>query len=338
MHQKPLKVCNSANFSISPRRLFRVPKMIMLKDLKEVSLIEIKKLNRDTFAEFINNNPKLEELSLQNVKTDLIDLLDGRLNMLKTLKYSRNTNFTTNLPQIRLNSLETLTLCLPKAKDYIRFLRAMNGNQIKTLNLQYSGKLNANDDLVNKICSFKMLNSLEWPWSLITANELRKLAAHLPHLTEFYINIAESDLDLEEKIHSMLSILTKLTKLSIRVNDVGFQQVLKQLISPNEFYARFARANTEIKLTNGVNMVSIAQDRLIVFKRNSLEIYWMDNLDEKNVQKLVNDFEAEKYDGSLKKLKFINNCANCSFDITALAFAGTCLNFKSNGQSLSIQM
>lgn len=80
-----------------------VPKMIMLKDLKEASLRGIRNLNRKTFAEFINNNRQLEVLDIRNIKIDLLNILDGRLNMLKSLRYESYTSVARDLPKIMLN-------------------------------------------------------------------------------------------------------------------------------------------------------------------------------------------------------------------------------------------
>lgn len=73
-------------------KLIAVPKMLMVKDVKKLLLIRIRNVDRETFAELINNNQQLEFLNIKGTDVDLIDILDGRLNELKTLKYHQTAS------------------------------------------------------------------------------------------------------------------------------------------------------------------------------------------------------------------------------------------------------
>lgn len=183
-------------------KLYVVPKIIMVNNLKEVYLGLIHNLTREQFAEFINNNPQLVSFKLKHFDIDLLDLLDGRLKMLKTLKYNRRSSFNKDLPKIKLNSLETLKLQLPSAGDYVRLLQAMSCNEIKALDLRYYSD---NDDMViNEICSFQTLGSLQMQSCRITEDQMKKLAGHLLHLTEFGMEIADCWSNPENKLFSAM--------------------------------------------------------------------------------------------------------------------------------------
>lgn len=86
-------------------KLVGAPKMIILKNLKKISLCGVGILSRETFAEFISRNQQLESLTLRDTHSNLIEVLDGRLNSLKKLKYYFDARFDKNLPKIRLELL-----------------------------------------------------------------------------------------------------------------------------------------------------------------------------------------------------------------------------------------
>lgn len=233
--------CNLTNI-----KLISAPRMISLKNMKEVRLVEIQNLNRETFAEFINNNQQLETLEVTYVETDLLDILDGRLNMLKTLDYSRENSFTNDLPKIKLNALETLNLNQPTAEDYVRLLQAMNRNNLKSLLLSSVSFIDLDDAVIDEICSFKMLLSLQLTNYKITKDQLKKMAKRLPHIIEFGMGITE---DVENCIHSVLRIFPKLTKLTIRLGATNFRHLSDDLKkSIHDFHARFAGTDTEIEI------------------------------------------------------------------------------------------
>lgn len=317
--------------------LLGVPKMILLMNLKEVILSGVCNLNRARFDDFINNNNKLESLELRFIEVDLLDILNDRLNVLKNLSYYCATKRGAFPATIGLQSLEKLSLLLKDSDDYIRFLRAMNSAKIKTLVLYCCGPDGSEGNVINEICSFQSLQSLQLSNYGITTDEMRNLATHLPHLIEFSVTMAEGEANLENKIHSILSIFPKLTKLGIKLHDDDFSRFLDELKRSffNEFDVPFNKNNTEIKISNRSGMVSITKDRVFMSEKDSFQVYWMENLNKENVGKVKIPWSRPK------ELKFINNCSDPNFDIYLLAnlhidFDGIkCLNLKSNG-SLSI--
>lgn len=92
------KCCN-----LKEIQLYQVPTIIQVKGLKRMYLSNIRNLNRELFAEVINNNRQLDVLEISNIDVDLLDLLDGQLNELKPLKYQRSSDIVAALPKIRLN-------------------------------------------------------------------------------------------------------------------------------------------------------------------------------------------------------------------------------------------
>lgn len=95
----------------------------MLKNLKEVSLIHLYGANRASLTRFFNDNYQIEALDIGSMLTNLIGVLDGRLNMLKRLTL-RETNSSKYFPQaIRLRLLEILKLgdLRTRTKDSVRF-------------------------------------------------------------------------------------------------------------------------------------------------------------------------------------------------------------------------
>lgn len=63
----------------------------------------------------------------------------------------------------------------------------------------------------------------------------------------------------------------------------------------------------------------------------SVELHWMDNLNENNVQKVLISHEYS-WNFPPKELKFVNHCVDRTFDISTLAYStANCLDFKSNG-------
>lgn len=319
--------------SLERVKLVSVSKMIHLKDMKEVSLMSVDNLDREEFAEFISHNQQIEALALDDTDLNVIEVLDG-LNSLKTLEYDHYNEFPTNLPNIRLNSLEILTLYSFQNGIYARLLRALECNQLKQLNIkQYSGS-DKNDEVTNAICKFKTLTLLRLPiFMRITSNQLKKLAAHLPHLTELSIATAKKkSTSIVKYALFVLSIFPKLTKLTINLNENGFLLLSSHFEqSINEFHGRFAGTNTEIEIVNGfgIGTVFTSKDFAYVSKRESLELHWMANLNDKNVQKAM-----ARVQNCITDLKFINPCADNTVDICAFLPEFKllqCLDIKSNG-------
>lgn len=312
--------------------LIEVPMIISFKNLKEIRLRQIQNLNSQTFTEFINANDQLEILKLEAIEVDLLHVLNGQLNRLKHLTYVRETSFVTDLPEIRLNSLETLESNLPIANDYARLLQAMHCNPIKELDLWYYSV--SFDGVINEICSIKTLRSLQIQNCSITTEQMRKLAKHLPHLTKLRSAMIPSQSNAESSIMSVLSIFPKLTKLSIALNDNDFQRFLIDFKkSMYNFHARFANTNTEIEMIKKHDMMAISKDRVFICDGNSIELHWMENFDERNVRKLLYERRNFRW---LHDIKFINNCAESPLNIAALMIDYSvndtiCLDIKSKG-------
>lgn len=172
-------------------------KIVMLKGIKDVYLECIENLEREAFTKFIHLNPKLQCLTLCNVKADLLNTLHGRLNNLKALScLSFDGLFT---PAIRLSSLESLRIEANDAAECIRMLQCIDCNQIKKLSLvnyDYNGDDgdaidDAIDDAINEICKFEMLESLILPNYRITSDMMSKLAVHLPRLNTLDIEVTD---------------------------------------------------------------------------------------------------------------------------------------------------
>lgn len=210
--------------------------------------------------------------------------------MLKTLEYSCKTDLGVNLPQIRLNSLGTLKLKLENRSDYDRSLRAMKCNPIKTLKLENC--FVDDDELITEICTFKMLVTLRLPCYSINPWYLTKLKMLIDEPNAVH------------KICSTLSILPKLTKLTIVEEEVG---VLDGFISDfkksaYDIYACLTKTNTEIKIANDCDSVFVSKDYILLYLENLLEVHWMDHLNEMNVRQVMNREWV-----SVFELKFINN-------------------------------
>lgn len=130
--------------------------MIILKVSKRIALHRVPNLNREAFTELIDNNPELKYLSFAKNTVDLIDILDGHANVLKRLEYGCKTKLSDNLPEIRLNSLETLKLKLSTgfsaANDTARLLRSIKCEHLEKLVLE-NFYWNA-FKVVDAVCSF----------------------------------------------------------------------------------------------------------------------------------------------------------------------------------------
>lgn len=304
--EKILDLIERKCHSLERARLIWIPKMIQLKNLKEAFLRDVKNLNRRMFNEFINNNRQLEVFLLEDNDLNLVDLMDDRLNSLKTFKYERDTELTINLPKIRLNSLETLKLRPFKNGPYVRLLQALECNQLKELILRHYEGSDDSDEVTNAICSFKTLVWLRMPQFPVSAIQLQKLATHLPHLTKLSIRIAEIESNqILNNMMSVLWILPKLSKLTIHLNDNGnfgiFLSDLKKSI--NEFHACFAHKNTEIVIDSDDGIVCILNECVSLSQLGSLELHWMANLNEKSVRNVMYGLQYYTSD-----LKFINHC------------------------------
>lgn len=172
--------------------LYDMSKMPMLKGLKKVMLSRVN-LNRDTFADLINNNPGLESLFINEIRNDLLDIMDGRLNMLKSLSLAK-VHYVKDLQTqtIRLRSLEALSIRDSKGCT-CKLIWAMNRNAIKELELVYYKKLI--DGMLQQICSLEALVSLRLPDCLLpdAESQLQELADDSPHLSQLSLKLKKDD-------------------------------------------------------------------------------------------------------------------------------------------------
>lgn len=281
----------------------------------------LKDISRESFTEFIKNYQQLESLELNYIDVNLVDALDG-LNMLKTLKYYSRSRFITHLTKIRLNSLETLELYLPNAVDYAWLLQAMSANKVQTLDLKCYNDLENGDAIINEICAFQSLASLDLSGYPITQEQMKKLASRLPYLTELSMAIPECYSCPENKIFDVMLIFPKLLKLTITLlDDSDFEQfswTLKRKI--NEFHSRFIKSTTKTKIYGGYDFstISFSKEWTFIRRHDLLELYWMENFNERSVQQLINEYFGWY---KIKRLKFINNSADEPLDISILMHA-----------------
>lgn len=317
------KCCNLKSLKLVGAR-----KMIMLKNLTEFNLFGQLNLNRETFAEFVFNNPQLETLDLCTIDIDWLDLLDGRLNMLKKLVCG-GISFVTKLSKIRLNSLETLEL---KLNSFARLLQTMNCNQIKELILRkFCDPGDVDEDLINEICSFEALASLHLNSVPITENQLVTLAQKLPHLIDLRMKLFEfeSIFTVSTHVRSVLSTIQKLKKLTIDLDGNNLLQNIFEKYSSHDLYSNFTNTSTEINIICERVLLSITNDYLFECDLATAELHWMNNLNDKNVQEAM--ARLRKWSIFLYNLKFINNCAESTLDISSLKSLAMRLDIKSKG-------
>lgn len=159
------------------------------------------------------------------------------------------------------------------------------------------------------------------------------MADHLPYLTELSIWIAETESRPVNDILSMVSFFTMLKKLKIRCDSKNYRRFSSDVKkSINEFHARFADTNIEMEIADEYKedeMVATSKDRIFMKFGNSLEVHWMDDLNESNVRKMMNEIPDK-----ISEVKFINNCAVHTLDICTLLTDFNqlkSLDIKSNG-------
>lgn len=87
-----------------------------------------------------------------------------------------------------------------------------------------------NRNIIDEIWNFESLVSLEIAVWNATADQIKKLAEHLPHLTKLNIRINEDEPNAEDFIRSMLSVFPKLIKLTIMLNLRQFFEYMKDPI------------------------------------------------------------------------------------------------------------
>lgn len=316
--------------SLKSVHFYHISRMPMLMGLQKIHLPKVQNLNRETFTEFINNNQQLESLRIEGIQTDLLNMLDGRLDMLKELKLYR-VRYSTDSSTIQLKSLERLII--DDVKGARPLLQSLHCNAIKELNIQYYNRFS--DGMLRKIGSIKTLVSLRLHKSIFPVDEsqLQEIAAQLPHLTEFSMKLKEGSSDLENKILSVLSILPTLIKLKINLNNDDFNKLLNDLkTSVYDFHGCFAKTNIELEISYACSKVSTSKDHICVFNSdlNAIELHWMDNLDERSVRRVIGGSWNLAYE-----FKFINNCANQTLDVTTFMHSNfertRCLAIKSNG-------
>lgn len=184
---------------IELRNLIRI---VDLKDLKCISILDFSNLSAECFTSFLNNNPQLEELRLESNVINLVEALHNRSSIKILTIVETSIEMNTNLPRITMDSLEKLTLNLRSTKDYMNILRALDCKRIKEMKLDCE---EADDDLITAYSSFTSLTLLrlillrfkEFP---IQMDQLRQLSHLLPHLNQFDMCIIESESNLERYV------------------------------------------------------------------------------------------------------------------------------------------
>lgn len=317
--------------------LFNISKMPKLRGLKKLHLPKGTNFSKKTFTTLINNNPQLEFFKINNIKSVFLNALDGQLDMLKELALF-NIRSVNDVSKIRLSSLEKLSINATETTDCIGILQAINCNDIKVLNIDAYDFNDKCAVMIDEICAFKSLVSLRLVACAftITTSQLHKLAAHLPHLIEFSMALPDGSPsleDLEDEILSVVSILPNLSKLTIHLFGDDFKQFLNDLkTSIYDFHECFANISTEIDVIYSFSKVSTSEDRIFVYdtKSESVELHWMDNLNETSVQKVTRGFWTW-----VAAIKLVNNCKDQTFDLSTFMQSSIehtrCLDIRSYG-------
>lgn len=340
------KCCN-----LNAIKFYRVDRIISLSGLKEAILdftwVEsVKKITKESFAAFIKNNQQLEKLHVYQLyrSYDLMETLHNQLPMLTDLvwdEYRFYQNLPINIPKITLQLLDKLELLVHQS-DLVPVLCAIDCDHLKELNLPYFNQFK--NVMFTEILKFKMLSSLQVYYCSFTTKQLRKMADHLPDITELGLKITESEsnTDTESKIFSVLSIFTKLTKLQVNLQD--FERFLYEFKSQsiNEFHGRFTMLYPNVELfildDSRCEILSTSKDRIYLCDPNSLEMemHWMDSFNNNKLRKTITKaFLTLTFDS----FKIVNNCSS-QLDISIFDFdvrTGTslarikCLEITSKG-------
>lgn len=303
-----------------------VPKLPMLKNLKEFTIHAAHEWNRDSFNSFINDNAQLQLLEIGEIPIDVIDVLDGRLNVLKTLKWYQTFESIDLLP-IRLPSLETLDLgsYMHDPINAACILRAMNCN-INLKKLVMENCFDSYDDVINEICSIKSITMLQLTNWEITLDHISKLAAHLPHLSELSFKMVlpgyGDEKELQNQMLAVLSILPNLKKVVITSSKKNVSCLLNYLHNPTAIYqASFDQFNTQIDINANDARISATKDRISLrSEMGSCELYWMKNFNEANLRKVL--IENLRY--CMFYFKFVNHCDNCTVDLASFRILNNC--------------
>lgn len=322
--------------------LVHVTKIPRLKGLNEIQLWQLVNdtdvdWNRNTFTEFINNNPQLEAANFALIKNTLLESMDERLDQLKSLTLA-GVRYVEDIGQIHLKSLVKLTIDYADSTSCNSILQAMNGNAIKELRVErHQGSF---DDIIHEICGIKTIESLQLHECgyKIDEWELRALANQLPQLKELNIDIEKTSFQsgFVDDIQSVLAIFPELTKLSINFNNEDFTRLLIAFEeSVNDFRAKLANTNTEIDLLYCGSGIFISKDRIVLRDHNcfykGFEVHWMENLNESSWRKTIKRF----WNNETVKIKIVNNCADRTLDISDFMHLKTnctlSLDIKSDG-------
>lgn len=300
----------------------------IFQNLKAFRMESASSSARDAVAKFINDNDQLETLSIKSSLNDWSHMLDGRLNMLKKLIWRETaTDVINDIPQIRLPSLETLkVVCF----EPDRCLHAMTCNSNVTKLDIFAPAYTSSDALINDICAFKSIVELNLACR-ISNDQIKKLAAHLPHLAELSFDMDRHGPELKKKIQSVLCIVPNLKKLTI-VFDF-FWHSFTHPTAIYDFHNSFEQYDTELKIfcIDQYPILSTTKDRIFIYSNDSLELYWMNNLNEKNLRKVSSAAMVDR----VEKFKFINHCKEHTVDVAAFMAASIeyvkSLEIKSNG-------
>lgn len=127
-----------------------------------------------------------------------------------------------------------------------------------------------------------------------------------------------------------MSIFPMLSKLTITLDDGDFgifSNTLKR--HTDELHGQFIKNNTETEVVGDFlhsnSVISITKERILIRKSHSMELHWMTNLDGRSVHSSI-DRSSTIEDAILapfevNKLKFVNQCADQTLDISMVMHA-----------------
>lgn len=87
--------------------------------------------------------------------------------------------------------------------------------------------------------------------------------------------------------------------------------------SMHDFHARYCMVNTKIEPCCFRNVISISKDRTLTLNGQSFDMFWMENLNDKNLQEAVNAIDGH----CIRNVKIFNDCADGTVDFAKMMHA-----------------
>lgn len=213
--------------------------------------------------------------------------------------------------------MQTLKLFINLTNNFVRVLRVLDCENVKELN---STCYECNNGLVTEV--YKVQIAFNEIVKLLTIDQMKELAKHLPYITEFDASVTKNDSNTESKIISIFSIFPNLIKLYLALDyrdrfPHGFE-----CQSINELHVRFTAlfpwAEITLVLTVEHEKKEIfftSNDKFFKCDDDLMELHWMENFNEENIRQTIENVVLWY---RFKGLKFINNCT-CDLDIAILS-------------------